>query len=424
MSTIILYHHLGLGDHIMCSGIVREYCKKYDRVAIFSKSHNYPTVSFMYRDLKNITVIKGDDAFARKFISDNTSKFSRDKYDQVRLLGFQHLDRHSGIPLEWQFHQIAGVPFEKKWSNFFIKRDFEKEQRFFEQVAPQREYVFLHEDVLRKCIIKRKLINKDYIIFTPDIKFTNNIIDYCTIIEKAKEIHVIDSSFMFLIDCLPYNNPNQKLYVHRYARENNEWQLPILKKDWHILITEPSRLDPLKNFLERFSNFKMPILRQLFFKRVIRKIFRTMGWIMGRPKQTNVIALIRRYVPGKSFIVISPEKDKNNMYVSTAKIMGTTKATIVDLNTEEKITPADIIFCSSIFSENSNPLDLFKKLRLITNQILIFNTTSILKTSNKKTKGFISNDIKSMLMQTGFEIREEHILPLDACFVCRAILIK
>ena len=253
-------------------------------------------------------------------------------------------------------------------------------------MAPKKDYVFLHEDVSRKYIIKRDLINKDYSVFTPDIKFTNNIIDYCTIIEKAKEIHVIDSSFMFLIDCLQYNNPDQKLYIHRYTRENNEWQLPILKKDWHILITEPSKLDPLKNFLERLSNLKLPILKRLLFKRVIRKIFRTMGWIMGIPKQTNIIALIRRYVPGKSFIVISPEKDKNNAYISIAKTTGVTKATIIDLNTVEKIAPADVVFCSSVFSGNSNSIEIFKKLRLITNQILIFNTTSISKTSNKKVR--------------------------------------
>ena len=35
MSEIYLYHHLGLGDHISCHGIVRYYCEKYNKVKIF-----------------------------------------------------------------------------------------------------------------------------------------------------------------------------------------------------------------------------------------------------------------------------------------------------------------------------------------------------------------------------------------------------
>ena len=417
MSTIILYHHLGLGDHIMCNGIVREYCKKYNRVIIFSKPCNYPTVSFMYRDLPNLTIIKGDDTIAKEFIQSNTHKLQKQKCDEVKYIGFQNLDRNSGIPLEWQFYQIADVSFEKKWNSFFIKRDFEKERVFFKQIVPKNNYIFLHEDTSRKYRIKRNLINKNYHIITTNIKHTDNIIDYCTIIEKAKEIHVIDSSFMFLIDCLSYNNPDQKLYVHRYARENNEWQFPILKKDWHILITEPNILDPLKNFLERFSNFRLPILKQLLFKRVVRKIFRMAGWTMGRPKQTNIIALIRRYIPRKSFIIISLEKDKNDTYTSVAKTMGATKVITLDLNNIEKTISADVVLCSNVLSENFNPLNLLKKLSSITKQTLIFNIPSV----KKNKKSFTSSNIESILARAGFEIREKHIYSLDTCLVCRVV---
>ena len=60
------------------------------------------------------------------------------------------------------------------------------------------------------------------------------------VIEKAAEIHVIDSSFLSLIDCLQYENKSQKLYFHKYAREygkqkNNEWVYPVLRKDWQII---------------------------------------------------------------------------------------------------------------------------------------------------------------------------------------------
>lgn len=419
MSSVLLYHHLGLGDHIMCHGIVREYSKKYERVAVFSYPHNYVSVSFMYRDLKNITIIKGDDAFARKFISDNASKFDRDKYDQVIFLGFQYLDRNSGIPLEKQFYQIAGVDLAKKWDNFFIKRDLEKETSLFQQAALGDEYVFLHEDPVRNYRIDRKKINKKYGIFTPDKKLTENIFDYLTIIEKAKEVHVIDSSFMFLVDCLPYNNPNQKLYIHRYSRENNEWQLPILKKDWHILTSERSLFDPLKDILRWFHRSKTPFLNHPIFKRAIRKLFWNMGWIMARPKRPDLKALIQRYVPGKSLVIISTEKTTKNSYAAAAQEMG---ATATNTTTIEKAMPADIVFSPETSSKNSSLLVLFKQLRSLTNQILILNISSVVKSSNKKDKDdLVPNEIESMLTQAGFEVREKHLFPLETCFVCRAV---
>lgn len=419
---ILLYHHLGLGDHIMCHGIVREYCKTYDRVAIFCKSHNYLSVSFMYRDLPNLVIIKGDDTFAKKFISENTSEFGRDKYDQVKLLGFQHLDRHSGIPLEKQFYKIAGVDLVKKWDNFFVKRDLKRERLLFKQAALDAEYIFLHEDQARNYRINRKKINKKYKVFTPDKKLTENIFDYLMIIEKAKEIHVIDSSFMFLIDCLPYNNPNQKLYIHRYSRENNEWQLPILKKDWHILTPENSKLDPLKDILRWFHRSETPFLNHPILKRAVRKFFWNMGWIMTKPKQPDLVALIRRYVPGKSFAAIYAEKNDTDKKILLAKEVGAIKAVAVDLNVVKNPATADIVFYSGTLSKSPNPLELLKQLYSITNHTLILNTPSVLKTSNKKNEeDFTPSDIESMLNQAGFEVREKHLFPLETCFVCRAV---
>lgn len=420
MSSILLYHHLGLGDHIMCHGIVREYCKKYEQVAIFSYPHNYTSVSFMYRDLSNITIIKGDDAFARKFISDNASKSGKNRYDKIIFLGFQFLDRHSGVPLEKQFYQIAEVPLEKKWDNFFVKRDIMSEQSLFEQVALDDKYVFLHEDLARNYKINRKKISNKYAIFVPEKKLTENIFDYCTIIEKAKEIHVIDSSFMFLIDCLKYDNPEQKLYIHRYSRENNEWQLPILKKDWHILTSEKSLLDPLKNILRWFYGSTVPILNHPIFKRAIRKLFWSMGWAVSSPKQPDLIALIRRYVPGKSFAVVHSRGNNTDKHISLAREAGATEEMEVSLHAAKNPT-ADIVFYSGILPEKQNLTNVLKQLRSVTNQILILHSPSVLKTSNKKPGDLTASEIETIATRVGFEVRERHLFPLETCFVFRVI---
>jgi hypothetical protein len=41
---------------------------------------------------------------------------------------------------------------------------------------------------------------------------------------------------MYLTDLLDYKNPNQKLFIHRYARPNTPWNMPELRKNWNILL--------------------------------------------------------------------------------------------------------------------------------------------------------------------------------------------
>lgn len=406
MSSILLYHHLGLGDHIMCHGIVREYCKKYDKVSIFSKSHNYPSVSFMYRNLKNLTIIQGDDIFAENFILLNASK-----YDEVKRIGFQNLDRSTGAPLEWQFYQLAGVPFEKKWSSFFVERDFEKERALYDLVAPKKDYAFVHEDRERHYIINRDKIGGDCEIITPDKEVTANIFDYCTIIEKAEEVHVIDSSFMFLIDCLDYENPNQKLFIHRYARENNDWQLPILKKDWYVITTNESNFDFLKTLLRKLFQSKSPLL-----KRAVRKIFWIMGWPVYQPEKPNLVALIKRYVPNKSFAHVYSTENNSSENLLIAEKIGAIKVTALSVTALEKAEASDVVFYSGVLSD-----EVLKQLRSITNQILIFDTPTTLKTSDKN---LTPNGIELKLVKAVFGIREKHLFPFESCFVCRAVPIK
>lgn len=390
MSSVLLFHHLGLGDHIMCHGIVREYCKKYDRVAIFSYPHNYPSVSFMFRDLQNLTIIQGDIESARACIAKNAVDRT---YDEVKILGFENLNRIDGIALEKQFYDLADVPLAKKWESFYVERDVQREKELFDRAAPRGDYAFVHEDASRKYLIKRKYIGKQYAVFLPSAALTDNIFDYCTIIEKAKEIHVIDSSFMFMIDCLAYENPNQKLYVHRYSRENNEWQLPILKKDWYILNTESGPFDPLKNFLETLYQSKIFLFNTTLFRRTVRRFFRDMGWVMGRPKRPDTASLIQRHTQGKSFVSID----------------STTLATT---------NPADVVFYTGDISPSSSSAKLLQKLRSITKETLILDTSSVL---NQSHVGLTPQALETMLEQARFGVREKQIFPTETCFVCRAL---
>lgn len=233
MSSVLIYHPLGLGDHIACSAIVREYSKTHSRVGLFCSPQNEPSVAFLYRDLPNVYIHLLRSHKEIKWLRIRNF-FNRGKghWDRIQHIG--SFDPESGVKYERQFYQSAGIALDKMWDSFYVARDSAQEQALAQKLAPAGSYIFIHEDA--RFPLDTLKINSSLPAVRPDLALTRNIFDYCLLLQNAAEIHVMDSSFMFLVDCLAYTNPTQKLFVHRYARENLAWNLPILKKDWQIIL--------------------------------------------------------------------------------------------------------------------------------------------------------------------------------------------
>ena len=53
----IIYHHLGLGDHIICNGLVRRLINNNETFGLFVKKQNVKNVEFMFKDLKNLKMV-------------------------------------------------------------------------------------------------------------------------------------------------------------------------------------------------------------------------------------------------------------------------------------------------------------------------------------------------------------------------------
>lgn len=233
MSSVLLDFHNKLGDNLICNGLVREYCKKYNRVGIFCIPQYRVSVPFMFRDLKNLRIEMVRDHHRKQyFLWRNMFRFGDRRYDEIKML---QNDTETGIIAERQFYALAGIPHQKKWDSFFVERDMVRERIFFERVISSQPYQFIHDDEMYGGSMQASRINQNLPIVRVEKNLTDNVFDYCMLLERAEEIHVVDSVFMFLVDLLPYVNPHQKLFVHRYARQNPPWNLPVLKKSWNIL---------------------------------------------------------------------------------------------------------------------------------------------------------------------------------------------
>lgn len=216
MNTIYIYHHLGLGDHIQCNAIVRIYAEKYDKLYLFAKPKYSKNVQYLYRDDPKIKIIAMDDNDVKNFISFN-------KNNNYLIVGHtkEYFDGvNSGkFTFDEGFYKMLNIPFEDKWNKFYFKRDLDVEKNTYYNklgLKDNEEYLFVHDDKERGRHFKPQYIEKGLKIIRATDHKDIGIFDLIYTIEKAKEVHVMNSSFSCLIDTMQIYNDN--LYYHEYAR--------------------------------------------------------------------------------------------------------------------------------------------------------------------------------------------------------------
>lgn len=222
-----IYHHLGLGDHIICNGLVRTIIDPKENYTLFCKPQYYESVSFMYRDLKNLTVCAKDDKDVWNFIITNNLL-----NDTIKI-GFENLVE-GNKQFDKKFYEQLNIDFNKRWESFYILRDKDREMELFKKYdVKENNYVFIHEDKARNYVINRDyIINRHLKLIEPNLILTSNIFDYIYLLKNAKEIHCIDSSFRLIVDTLKLNTT--LLFAHDYTRITSIYP-PSLAQNWKRL---------------------------------------------------------------------------------------------------------------------------------------------------------------------------------------------
>jgi hypothetical protein len=96
-------------------------------------------------------------------------------------------------------------------------------------VGKYEPFCFVHDDRERGFEIDTNRISPHLKIVRPSVR-AEKIFDYIPLIQKADEIHCIDSSFALMIDRVEVSCDK---YMHRYARENS--LNPSYREDWIML---------------------------------------------------------------------------------------------------------------------------------------------------------------------------------------------
>lgn len=237
MKWILITPHQGLGDHILCNGLYRQFSERNRRVFISVKRNYFPELSNMLQDLENVTLLK-----MPNFKSWKTTRLFQliGRILRIQIIGLGSYGTNffpQGVRFDNNFYDQAGLDFKHRWDSFHAPRNIARESELFDFLdCKSGEYIFLHEDPARNFTINRELLPQNIRVITPLSPLKGYfLVDYRLVIEKAFQIHVIESSFAAFIESIPTNAP---LFAHRYARHHalHDYRHEFTyRKKWKIL---------------------------------------------------------------------------------------------------------------------------------------------------------------------------------------------
>lgn len=188
MKSICIHHHLGLGDHFVCNGLVRAIADrdKVDFLYLPTKKHNFVTVSQMYSDDRRIICLP---------VNDDQQVYELPQLKVVSSLYRVGFEKCREVDWDVSFYDCISIPFETRWSGWRCQRNPDRERMLSEKIQLDKSYVLVHDQgsVGRYDL---EIDTKDPIVRIEPI--TDNLLDWCGVIAGAKEIHCIDSSVIHL----------------------------------------------------------------------------------------------------------------------------------------------------------------------------------------------------------------------------------
>lgn len=214
MSDFYILGHLGLGDHLLCNGLVRVYASERKSIKIPCYKHNLESVAFMFSDLPNVEVIG---------IKDEADAVLMCHKKECLRLGYYSEDTFQEKYFDQEFYRHAKISFGHRWDSFKIPG------YPFPPHPIDENGCFMHEDDERGFFIKRAFL-RTMTPYLPNKVGSTNIFSHLKVIDRCIEVHCINSSFLILIDSLP-TIEGQNLYFHHYPRPTPH---PMLRKRWQI----------------------------------------------------------------------------------------------------------------------------------------------------------------------------------------------
>lgn len=207
MGSVFLLGHLGLGDMLICNGMVRRAARGGRQVVVVCKARSCTAAKHMYRDLANVHLLPVEDdcCISPRFGGDGRvlQAMAQAGYEVV-LLGLHRGHLAPGSGFADAFYDQVGIPRDVRYTEFHVDRPPSSAMLEL-PAAAGGAYVFVHDDADRGFIIQDDRLPKLPIVRPGKADGrpgSDNVFNYWRLMEGAHEYHGIDSVFSHMADLL------------------------------------------------------------------------------------------------------------------------------------------------------------------------------------------------------------------------------
>lgn len=220
-SKLIIHHHAGLGDAIICNGLVNYLSKDYN-IYLAAYCNIYNHLEYLYSENENVKLLSYEDP---KEIYNNSDL-------PILRIGFEKNKKSFNT----SFYEQINLPYEISFDYFHIPNDENRVDKIYNHLLSHYgvngDYILIHRtssygevDLEIENSLPRVFVEKETDIF-------KNIFLYSKLIQNANEIHCVDSSFLHLVERV---DTQAELFFHAYKTQNQISEKLFLKKNWNII---------------------------------------------------------------------------------------------------------------------------------------------------------------------------------------------
>ena len=263
-----LIHHQGFGDLFTNNSLCHFYADQYDELVVLTYTESrLKVLQAMYDNCSNIRCEKVDltpsyngvdaclncmtygspnwcprDGSICKFI--DYSKFK--DFENIKIGCFDDFskwesfytsERRAGSSFSHAFYKFHNIPLKDRIDRFFVSQDVELQKQILESVTNEygNDYIVTHRDTDRNFSFN---VGTDVIEYNLHSK-SQTMIDQIAVIENAKEIHMIDSSYSVLVYFLSFFNEKIRAipkYLHTLGRKERDIKIynNPTPENWHF----------------------------------------------------------------------------------------------------------------------------------------------------------------------------------------------
>lgn len=202
MTSLVVHHHLGLGDHFVCNGLVNYLSESYDSIYLACKKNNFSTVNLLYSDsekVKVFTISENED--------EEVSNFCTFMGLPLLRVGFENCDR-----FEWNtsFYSQLQYDFKIRYSHFKLPNKIGNEEEVY-NLFSKDEYCLVHRESSESKYNLDIDTNLPIVEIEKETDPYGNLLNYRKLIQNAKEVHCVNSSVFHFVDSI---DTKAKLVYH------------------------------------------------------------------------------------------------------------------------------------------------------------------------------------------------------------------